>query len=69
MTFTFTHHAGTSDRGISDETVTVTFSEVEPGRTEVTVVNNWTGPQCAPSDYDTLREGWDEWLDRLEKAC
>lgn len=67
VAFTFTHHSQTPEMGISDETVTVTFAEVAPGRTEVTVVNSWTGPECEPSDYDSLRHGWEEWVARLEK--
>jgi hypothetical protein len=33
----------------------------------VTLTNTWTGPEFEPSGYDALREGWDEWLNRLEK--
>jgi uncharacterized protein YndB with AHSA1/START domain len=65
--FSFTHHSQTPADRISDETVTVTFREVEPGRTEVAVTNDWRGPQVEPSDYDVLRAGWDEWISLLEK--
>jgi uncharacterized protein YndB with AHSA1/START domain len=68
VSFTFTHHSQTPADRISDETVTVTFREVEPGRTEITLVNTWTGPPADPSDYERLREGWNAWLDMLEKA-
>lgn len=67
VAFTFTHHSQTPEDRISDEIVTVTFREVGPGRTEVTLVNSWTGPATEPSDYDQLRAGWNEWLDLLEK--
>lgn len=67
IAFTFTHHSQTPADQISDETVTVTFREVAPGRTEVTITNSWTGPEFEPSYYDTLREGWEEWISRLEK--
>lgn len=66
LAFTFTHHSQTPADRISDETVTITFREVDPGRTEVTVVNSWTGPESDPSGYDAVRAGWDEWLDLLE---
>ncbi len=55
VAFTLTHHAQTPADRISDETVTVTFRETAPGRTEVTIVNSWTGPAVGPSDYETLR--------------
>jgi uncharacterized protein YndB with AHSA1/START domain len=67
--FTFTHHAQTPADRIGDERVGVTFRELEPGRTEVRVTNSWTGPAVEPSDYDLLREGWEEWVSLLEKAC
>jgi uncharacterized protein YndB with AHSA1/START domain len=67
LVFTFTHHSQTPEHRISDETVTVEFREIEPGRTAVTLTNSWTGPECEPSEYDTLRSGWDEWLSLLEK--
>ncbi len=66
VSFTFTHHSRTPE--ISDEVVTVTFRETAPDRTEVTLVNTWTGPATEPSDHDRLREGWDLWLDMLEKS-
>jgi uncharacterized protein YndB with AHSA1/START domain len=56
---TFTHHSPTPE---------VTFREVGPGRTELTLVNSWTGPEFEPSYYDELRSGWEEWVNRLEKA-
>ena len=68
VAFTFTHHSQTPEMRISDETITVTFRETAPGRTEVTLVNAWTGPPSEPSDHDRLREGWDLWLDMLEKS-
>jgi uncharacterized protein YndB with AHSA1/START domain len=67
IAFTFTHHSQTPEDRISDETVTVTLREVEPGRTEVTVTNSWTGPEFEPSYYEDLRSGWEEWVNRLEK--
>lgn len=67
LKFSFTHHSQAPADRISDETVTVTFRETEPGRTTVTIINSWTGPEFEPSDYDGLREGWAEWLSRLEK--
>jgi uncharacterized protein YndB with AHSA1/START domain len=68
IAFTFTHHSQTPEDRISDEKVVVSFREIEPGRTELTLVNSWTGPACEPSDYDTLRSGWEEWINRLEKV-
>lgn len=68
VAFTFTHDGETPADRISDERVEVTFSEVEPGRTAVTVANSWVGPSCEPADYTRLREGWGEWLAQLEKA-
>ena len=68
IAFTFTHHSQTSEDRISDEKVMVTFREVEPGRTELTLVNSWTGPAFEPSYYDELRGGWEEWINRLEKV-
>ncbi|MCO1656023.1 SRPBCC family protein [Pseudonocardia humida] len=65
VAFTFTHHSQTPADRISDETVTVTFREVEPDRTEVAVTNRWTGPAVGPSDYATLREGWELWISLL----
>jgi uncharacterized protein YndB with AHSA1/START domain len=67
IAFTFTHHSQTPADRISDETVTVTFREVSPDRTEVTITNSWTGPEFEPSYYDALRDGWEEWISRLEK--
>ncbi len=67
VAFTFTHHAQTPADRISDETVTVTFREVEPGRTEVAITNSWIGPEFEPSYYDELRGGWEEWIGRLGK--
>jgi len=52
---------------ISDEIVEVSFREVDDGRTEVTLVNSRMGPETEESSYDTLRAGWNEWLDLLEK--
>ncbi|GAA1260079.1 SRPBCC domain-containing protein [Pseudonocardia aurantiaca] len=68
VSFTFTHHAQTPADRISDETVTVEFREVEPGRTEVVLTNSWTGPECGPSDYEATGQGWEELLNRLEKG-
>ncbi|MFC4943545.1 SRPBCC family protein [Pseudonocardia sp. GCM10023141] len=68
VAFTFTHIAQTPAHRISDETVTVTFREIGPGRTELTLVNTWTGPECEPSDYAGLQAGFGEWFDLLEKA-
>lgn len=45
----------------------LTFREIEPGRTEITITNSWTGPAFEPVYYDELRSGWEEWIDRLEK--
>ncbi len=67
VAFTFTSDLQTPTGRISDEVVTVTFREVEPGRTEVTITNSWTGPAVEPSYYDQLRGGWEEWISRLEK--
>ena len=39
VAFTFTHHSRTPADRISDETVTVVFREVGPGRTEVRITN------------------------------
>jgi uncharacterized protein YndB with AHSA1/START domain len=68
LSFTFAHHTLTPADRISDEIVSVEFHEVAPGRTEIVLTNTWTGPECEPSDYETLAEGWEEWLNRLEKA-
>jgi uncharacterized protein YndB with AHSA1/START domain len=68
IAFTFTHHSQTPEDRISDEKVEVTLREIAPGRTELTLVNSWTGPEFEPSGYDELRGGWEEWVDRLEKA-
>jgi uncharacterized protein YndB with AHSA1/START domain len=68
IAFTFTHHSQTPEDRISDEKVEVTFREIEPGRTELTLVNSWVGPEFEPSLYDGLRGGWEEWITRLEKA-
>lgn len=68
VAFTFAHHALTPADRISDETVTVELREVEPGRTEVVLTNRWVGPPCEPSDYETLGQGWEELLKRLEKG-
>ena len=68
IAFTFTHHSEKPEDGISDEKVVVTFRPIEPGRTELTLVNSWTGPEFEPSLYEGLRGGWEEWIDRLEKA-
>ena len=68
IAFTFTHHSQTPEDRISDEKVEVTFREVGPGRTELTLVNSWVGPEFEPSYYDGLRGGWEEWINRLEKA-
>jgi uncharacterized protein YndB with AHSA1/START domain len=65
LVFTFTSDLQTPADRISDETVTVTFTEVGAGRTEVAVTNSWTGPAFEPSYYDELRGGWEEWLARL----
>lgn len=68
VAFTLTHNSQTPEDRISDEKVEVTFREVEPGRTELTLVNSWTGPEFEPSYYDELRSGWEEWVNRLEKV-
>lgn len=67
IAFTFTHIAQTPEHRISDEQVVVTFAELAPDRTEVTVTNSWVGPEVGPSDYDAIRGGFGEWLDLLEK--
>jgi uncharacterized protein YndB with AHSA1/START domain len=69
IAFTLTHHSQTPEDRISDEKVEVTFREIEPGRTELTVVNSWIGPEFEPSYYDDLRGGWEEWIDRLDKRA
>jgi hypothetical protein len=43
----------------------LTFREIEPGRTEITITNS--RPEFEPIYYDELRSGWEEWIDRLEK--
>jgi uncharacterized protein YndB with AHSA1/START domain len=68
IAFTLTHHSQTPEDRISDEKVEVTLREIEPGRTELTLVNSWTGPAFEPSGYDELRGGWEEWINRLEKV-
>lgn len=68
IAFTFTHHAQTPEDRISDEKVEISIRQVEPGRTELTLVNSWVGPEFEPSLYDGLRGGWEAWIDRLEKA-
>lgn len=67
LAFTFTSDLEKPEEGISDETVTVTFRQIEPGRTEVTVTNSWRGPEVGPEDLEALRGGWEEWMDRLQK--
>jgi uncharacterized protein YndB with AHSA1/START domain len=67
VAFTFTHIAQTPADRISDETVTVTFTPVDDRRTELVLVNAWTGPAAAPSDYQAVQEGFAIWLDMLEK--
>ncbi|WP_232667248.1 SRPBCC family protein [Pseudonocardia sp. TRM90224] len=67
VAFTFVSALQTPDHRISDEKVTVTIREVEPGRTEVSITNTWTGPEETESGYTALRAGWDEWIARLEK--
>ena len=67
VAFTFTHGSQTPADLISDETGTVTFREVEPGRTELTLVNSWTGPEFEPSSHDAVRAGFEEWIALLEK--
>ena len=68
IAFTFTHHAQTPEDRISDEKVEISIRQVEPGRSELTLVNSWVGPEFEPSYYDGLRGGWEEWINRLEKA-
>ncbi|MGH3568619.1 MAG: SRPBCC family protein [Pseudonocardia sp.] len=68
LSMTFTHHSQTPADRISDETVMVNFREVQPGCTEVTITNSWTGPEFEPSYYGELRDGWTEWIARLEKV-
>lgn len=65
VSFTFTHIAQTEADRISDETVTVTFTDLGDGGTELVLVNAWTGPPATPSDYQGLRDGFDAWLDQL----
>lgn len=67
VAFTFTHHSQTPEHRISDEKVVVTFREIEPERTEVTVTNSWNGPEADSSYYEAVRAGFDEWVDQLEK--
>lgn len=67
VAFTFSHIAQTPADRISGETVTVTFSPVDDRRTELVLVNAWTGPAAEPSDYQALQEGFAIWLDLLEK--
>jgi uncharacterized protein YndB with AHSA1/START domain len=67
VAFTFSHIAQTPADRISDETVTVTFTPTADGRTELVLVNAWTGPAAGPSDYQAVQAGFSEWLDLLEK--
>jgi uncharacterized protein YndB with AHSA1/START domain len=67
VAFTFTHIAQTPADRISDETVTVTFTPIDDRRTELVLVNAWTGPAATPSDYQAMQEGFAIWLDMLEK--
>ena len=67
VAFTFSHIAQTPADRISDETVTVTFTPVDDRRTELVLVNSWTGPAAGPSDYQAVQEGFGIWLDMLEK--
>jgi uncharacterized protein YndB with AHSA1/START domain len=67
VAFTFSHIAQTPADRISDETVTVTFVPVDDARTELVLVNTWTGPAAGPSDYQAMQAGFGVWLDLLEK--
>lgn len=51
-----------------DEFIQITFKPIGPDRTELTLLNGWDGQGMAEGDAEKLREGWTEWLDRLEKA-
>jgi len=68
-TFTFDDEGFPEYAGeYSDETITITFRGVGPRSTEVTLTNSWNGKGMSPDERENLKKGWDDWLERFERA-
>jgi len=52
----------------SDEVLTITFREVGPRRTEVTLTNEWNGKGMTGEERENLGRGWADWLGRYESG-
>ncbi|HEX6050586.1 MAG TPA: SRPBCC domain-containing protein [Gemmatimonadaceae bacterium] len=64
---TFRHHSANPGE-YEDEYVDVTFRALGPRRTELTLVNGWSGRPVTAEEQDGMREGFRVWLDQLEAA-
>lgn len=64
---TFRHHSA-KEGEFEDEYVDVTFRALGPRRTELTLVNGWSGRPVTAEERDGMREGFRIWLDQLEAA-
>lgn len=51
-----------------DEFIQITFKPLPGNRTTLTLLNGWDGKGMDDGDAEKLKEGWAEWLDRLETA-
>ncbi len=64
---TFRHHSAKPGE-YEDEYVDVSFRALGPRRTELTLVNGWSGRPATAEELDGVREGFRIWLDQLEAA-
>lgn len=67
-TFSYVGTGVTQPTGYTDEFIDITFREISPGRTELTLTNGWSGKAMPPEEQSASEEGWNFWLDQLRDA-
>jgi uncharacterized protein YndB with AHSA1/START domain len=67
-TFTYVGTGVTEPTGYVDEYIDISFREISPGRTELTLVNAWSGKGMPPDEEEAAGDGWELWLDQLARA-
>lgn len=67
-TFAYVGTGITEPTGYVDEYIDITLRELSPGRTELTLINAWSGKAMPPDEQRDSIEGWELWLDQLRDA-
>lgn len=68
QTFAYAGTGADEASGYADEYIDIAFREISPGRTEMTLVNAWSGKAMSPPETEGVDEGWRLWLDQLARA-